>query len=262
MTEQTATPEEWGEDPQEWGTPEGRAMIRLLWDPPAPSSRGPKQKISLEQIVQAGMDLSAEDGWEGLSMRKVAQRLGVGVMSLYTYVPGKEELFELMVDRAYGTRRLPDTTAPWRRQVELHAAEARSMYARFPWMLHANLWRTPLGPHVMDQQEDPYRAVLSSGLSKADTVRVTGAVEAHDFGVARGEITDAREASRTGISAGDYWDSRASFWGTYYSAERFPTMTAIWESGAFDDPPSTGAEFGLARLLDGVELLIERQKKS
>ncbi|MDQ3158300.1 MAG: TetR/AcrR family transcriptional regulator [Actinomycetota bacterium] len=244
--------------PEQWGTPEGREMIRLLWDPPTPSARGPKQKITLDQIVEAGMAISADEGWEGLSMRKLAQHLGVGVMSLYTYVPGKDQLFELMVDRAYGTRKLPDQSLPWREQVELHAHEARVMYARFPWMLHANLWRTPLGPHVMDQQEDLYRAVLASGLNKADTVRVTGAIEAHVFGVARGEITDAREASRTGITADEYWESRSSFWGTYYSPERFPVMTAIWESGAYDEPPVEGVEFGLARLLDGVELLIER----
>jgi len=250
MSEETA--------PEQWGTPEGQAMIKLLWDPPTPSARGPKQKITLDQLIEAGMAVSEKEGWEGLSMRKLAQHLGVGVMSLYTYVPGKEQLFELMVDRAYGTRKFPDKSLPWRAQVELHAREARAMYARFPWMLHANLWRTPLGPHVMDQQEDLYRAVMASGLNKADTVRVTGAIEAHVFGVARGEITDARESARTGVTADQYWESRGGFWQTYYSPERFPTMTAIWESGAFDEPPMAGAEFGLARLLDGVELLIER----
>ena len=245
-------------DPQEWGTPEGRHMIRLLWDPPEPSGRGPRQRLTLDQVVQAGMTVASTDGVDKLSMRNVAARLGVGAMSLYTYVPGRDELFELMIDRAWAARSLPDPALPWRDQVEVHAREAWSMYERFPWLIRSNLWRMPLGPHVLDVQEDLYRAVSLTGLTDYEVVRVTGLVESHVFGVARSSITDTSVSANTGVTADDYWESRSSFWGTYYSAERFPTMTRIWESGAFDRSYSDEVEFGLARLLDGVELLIER----
>ncbi len=65
-------------DPAEWGTPEGRAMIELLWDPPAPPSRGPRQRLSLEKVVDAAIDLAASEGIDGLSMRALASRLGCG----------------------------------------------------------------------------------------------------------------------------------------------------------------------------------------
>ena len=62
------------------------------------------------------------------------------------------------------------------------------------------------------------------------------------------------------MTADDYWESRSSFWATYYSAERFPSMTALWEAGAFDegnlDDP---LGFGLQRLLDGIELLVRHR---
>lgn len=246
---------------QEWGTPTGRAMIELLWNPPGPSGRGPKQRLSLAAVVEEAMRLAADEGVERLSMRALAQRLGVGAMSLYTYVPGREELFELMIDRAWALRTKADPAQPWRLQVEHHARQAWEMYAAYPWMIHANLWRMPLGPHVLDAQEDLYRAVVASGLDAHDSARVTSLVESFVFGAARARITDQAVVAQTGVSTDDYWASRSSFWATYYSPERFPTMTTLWEAGAFDsggdDDPLA---FGLQRLLDGVELFVGRRR--
>ena len=102
-------------DPAEWGTPEGRAMIELLWDPPAPPSRGPRQRLSLEKVVDAAIDLAASrQASTGSRCAPSPSRLGVGAMSLYTYVPGREELFELMIDRAWASRREADPELPWR----------------------------------------------------------------------------------------------------------------------------------------------------
>ncbi|MCE5292860.1 MAG: TetR/AcrR family transcriptional regulator [Nocardiaceae bacterium] len=245
-------------DPSEWGTPAGRAMIELLWNPPMPGTRGPKQRLSLDQIIGAAMEIAAADGVDKLSMRALATKLGVGAMTIYTYVPGRDELFELMIDRAWASRRPADRSLPWRAQIEFHAREAWAMYERYPWMIQSNLWRMPLGPNVLDIQEDLYRAANLTGLPPADVARVTGLVESHVFGIARSKITDTRMSATTGMSADDYWESRSSFWGTYYSAERFPTMTFLWEEKAFDQGMDEGFEFGLARLLDGVELLIAR----
>lgn len=248
------------QDAQEWGTPEGRHMIQLLWDPPPPPGRGPKQRLTLDQVVAAGITVAARDGFDKLSMRNVAAELGVGAMSLYTYVPGREELFELMIDRAWADRTLADPALPWRAQVEHHAREAWATYQTHPWLIRSNLWRMPLGPHVLDAQEDLYRAVSLTGLSDYEVVRVTGLVESHVFGVARSSITDTSVSANTGVTADEYWESRSNFWSTFYSPERFPTMTRIWYSGAFDRSYNDEVEFGLARLLDGVELLIERSR--
>ena len=242
----------------EWGTPEGRAMIELLWSPPSPSARGPKQRLSLGQVVDAAMALADTEGVDKLTMRALALTLGVGAMSLYTYVPGRDELFELMIDRAWASRGKPDPALPWRDQVEFHARQAWAMYERYPWLVRSNLWRMPLGPNVLDIEEDLYRAVRLTGLPPREIVRVKGLVESHVFGVARGKITDTSVSANTGISQDAYWESRSSFWETYYSAERFPTMTYIWERGGFDNGVDDDFEFGLGILLDGVELLVNR----
>jgi AcrR family transcriptional regulator len=227
-------------------------MIDLLWNPPPPPSKGPRQRLTLDRVVEAAMGLAADEGIDRLSMRALAARLGVGAMSLYTYVPGRDELFELMIDRAWAMRTKADASLPWRAQVEHHAREAMEMYDEYPWLVRANLWRMPLGPHVMDAQEDLYRAVEQSGLPPYDVVRVTSLVESFVFGVARSQIADRTVVAQTGISVDEYWESRMSFWGSYYQAERFPAMTRLWEAQAFDQVPDDPLEFGLARLLDGV----------
>ena len=242
----------------EWGTPEGRAMIELLWNPPPPSARGPKQRLTLDQVLDAAMDLADSDGIDKLTMRALATKLGVGAMSLYTYVPGREELFELMIDRAWASRSKPDPAMPWRAQLEFHARQAWAMYERYPWLVRSNLWRMPLGPNVLDIEEDLYRIVRLTGLPPADIVRVKGLVESHVFGAARGKITDTSVSANTGVTQDEYWDSRSSFWETYYSTERFPVMTYIWENKGFDNGVEDDFDFGLAVLLDGIELFVAR----
>lgn len=238
---------------QTWGTPEGQAMIELLWDPPAPPRRGPRQKLTLDRVVAAGMTVAARSVDE-LSMRKVAQELGVGAMSLYTYVPGRDELLELMIDRAWADRTLPSSDLPWREQVERHAHEAWRMYRQHPWLISSNLWRMPLGPHVLDVQEDLYRAVALAGLDAVTVVRSAGLVEAHVFGAARAAITDTSLASRTGVTQDDYYAARAGFWASHFTEQRFPTMNRLWHAGGFDDDnPAGDWEFGLGLILDGIE---------
>lgn len=239
------------------GTPEGRRVIDLLWSPPGPAGRGPRQKMTLDQVVEAAVGLADADGFEALSMRGLARHLGVGAMSLYTYVPGRDELFELMVDRAYGDRARPDVSLPWRERYAGHAREALAMYRRHPWLIHANLWRLPLGPNVLDVSEDQLAIGHVAGLPYARAVRVSSLLESTVFGLARGEVADRVEAARTGVSYDGYWEARSGFWTSHFDAQRFPMMFATWEAGAYDveESPDDGLEFALGLLLDSVERL-------
>ena len=255
MSEDSIPPD----DPSEWGTPEGRHMIDLLWNPPEPPARGPKQRLTLDQVVEAGMAVAAELGVDKLSMRNVASPSRRRRDEPLHLRAGSRRAVRADDRPRLGVRRKPDPDLPWREQVEFHAHEAWAMNERYPWLIRSNLWRMPLGPHVLDVQEDLYRAITLTGLPALDVARVTGLVESHVFGAARSRITDTSVSANTGITADEYWESRSSFWGTYYSEERFPTMTALWNAKAFDQPPGDD-DFGLGILLDGVEALIERRR--
>ncbi|MDO5500113.1 MAG: TetR/AcrR family transcriptional regulator [Propionibacteriaceae bacterium] len=241
------------------GTPEGRRVVELLWDPPEPAMRGPRPKVSLDQVVTTAMELADAEGYAGLSMRSLARRLGIGAMSLYTYVPGKTELFELMIDRAYAERSRPNRSWPWRRRYEQHASEALAMYRRHPWLVDSNLWRLPVGPHVLDISEDLLAIGRDAGLSLKVGARVSQLLESYIFAIARGEVADQAQAARTGESVDDYWAARSSFWTTYFDTQRYPTMLATWEGGFYDDDdPAADLQFALGLILDSVERLIGR----
>ena len=238
------------------GTPEGRRAVELLWDPPAPApGRGPRPRTSLIEVVAAGVGIADTEGLEALSMRKVASRLGIGAMSLYTYVPGRSELIELMIDRVYAEHALPDPGLSWRARLEQWTRATWATYAAHPWLLDYNMARLPIGPHVLDVEESLYAALYTAGFRGAQNVAIANLIRWQLIGAARSTIGDAAEERHTGVSAEAYWESRASFWTTYFDADRFPTTAAVWADGGFDDPAGWDFELMITRLLDGIEQL-------
>lgn len=236
------------------GTPDGRRIIALLWDPaPTPSGRGPKPKLSLRQVVEAGIAIADAEGLDELSMRKVAAALGVGAMSLYTYVPGRSELIELMIDTVYAEHPLPALTLDWRPRVDTLVRGTWTLYRRHPWLLDYNQARLPLGPHVLDVEEALYAALAEAGFTGAENVAVKNFIVWQVLGAARAVIGDENEAGRTGVSYEAYWEARSSFWATHFDSERYPTMVAIWEAGGFDDPDTASLDRLVGRLVDAID---------
>jgi AcrR family transcriptional regulator len=228
--------------------------LALLWNRPAPAGRGRPPRFTLDDVIAAGIAVAREAGLDAVSMRNVARHLGAGAMSLYTYVPGKTELIDLMIDRAFGEMARPEPGMPWRAGLERHAREHYAMFQRHPWLLQANPSRLPLAPHVLDTQEAGYRTLIDTGLSEVHVVETLGLVDAFVQGQARLVAAEEREVAATGVSYGDYWRSLESFWEDYFDVERYPTMTRIWSAGGFDTDPTF--EASLARLLDSIALTI------
>jgi AcrR family transcriptional regulator len=238
------------------GTPEGRRVVDLLWAPPQQTPlRGPKPRLTLADVVTAGVAIADAEDLAALSMRKVASRLGVGAMSLYTYVPGRSELVELMINHVYGEHQIPEANLPWRQRVERWARETWRIYSAHPWLLDYNMARLPIGPNVLDVSEALYAALRDAGFMGAENVAISNLIQWQLLGAARSMIGDADEARHTGVSAEAYWNSRASFWATYFDWHRYPTMAEIWEAGGFDDPAGWDFDRMLERLLTGVEQL-------
>jgi AcrR family transcriptional regulator len=111
-----------------------RRSLELLWRTHQPAARGPKQRLDLDQIVGTAIEVLDAEGLGTLSMRKVAERLGVGTMSFYTYVPGKSELVDLMFDQAVAGPN-ERVEGPWRERLEQIAHENWWRYHRHPWLL-------------------------------------------------------------------------------------------------------------------------------
>ncbi len=233
--------------------------IALLWRrPPEAKPVGRKPKVSVDQIVAAAIAVADREGLAAMSMARIAQELGVGTMSLYTHVPGKAELIDLMADAVLQERDLtPEGT--WRERVKHYADRTRVVYQAHPWMRDVSMVRPPLGPGLMDGQEFVLAALADSGLEPKHVTVAHVAVEGFVHGAAASEVDDQQLARTTGESGDSWWGARQVFWDDYFDVERYPTMTTLWNAGAYDtegtlaDTVRRSFDYGLERLLDGIE---------
>ncbi|MDX3006811.1 TetR/AcrR family transcriptional regulator [Kribbella solani] len=140
-----------------------------IWLRPERAARGPRPAHSRAEIAAAAVRVADTDGLEAVSMRRVAAELGTGTTSLYRYVDGKDELFDLMVDQAMGDRPLPVPTGDWRTDLRALADTQRARALRHPWLVRLPATRPVLGPNMLAWLEATYAAVDAPGLS-ADEV--------------------------------------------------------------------------------------------
>ncbi|TDC28541.1 TetR/AcrR family transcriptional regulator, partial [Micromonospora sp. KC213] len=182
------------------GTGDPARSLALLWRTrDKPSRRG--AELTVDRIVRAAIDVADTEGLAALSMRRVAERLHVGTMSLYTHVPGKGELLDAMLDTVYGeTARPEDVPDDWRTRLELIAHENRALYLRHPWLLQVATTRPPLGPNVTAKYEYELRAVDGVGLTDLEMDAVITLLDGYVHGAARHAVEAAQATQRTGLT--------------------------------------------------------------
>jgi AcrR family transcriptional regulator len=204
------------------------------------------------------VEVADAEGLAGLSMRKVADRLGFTSMSLYRHVPGRDHLVDLMCDAVLGPLApefAEDAGAGgWRTRLEAWARAGWRLRQRYPWLAEVRGPRHVPGPNAIAHFQYGLRVVAEAGLPPAEVIAVVGLigrfVEAESV-----RLVEAAEVERlSGVTEEDWWGARDTLFARF---DRYPTLTAFWEAGAFDEPEDP-FEFGLRTLLDGVESLVRR----
>lgn len=233
------------------------ALLRLLWrGQEAPSTR---TGLSVDAVVGAGIEVADEAGYEALSMRRVAERLGVGAMSLYTYVPGKQALVELMVDQVHGEVVLDaDDAIPWRERLAALAARQWELHQRHPWLLDVPIGRPAIGPHVMDLYEQQLGIVDGLGLDELEMNAAVELVLEHVVGAARRGRGIRQDAAASGVSDDEWWYRIRPTLEQVLADRHYPLSERV--GGAIGAPhldTSYLLGFGLDRILDGLEALVE-----
>jgi AcrR family transcriptional regulator len=256
------------------GRGDPRRSLELLWGVAEPPARGPKQGLSVDGIAAAAIALADAEGLDAVSMRRVADRLGKSAMALYTYVPSKAELLDLMLDRVQAEAA---TTYPldagWRPAVEAWARDGWAFYERHPWVLQVGGARSSLGPNEHAAYEAGLRLFDDLGLRGVDMARLVSVVSSFVRGSAKA-VSDARTAEQaTGVSDDDWWNARAPLLEEIVDevrSARFPTIMRLAAEHAFEQPDRSPDddtpylerdvldtfELGLQLLLDGVEVFI------
>ena len=240
--------------------------MALLWGSDEPTrTRGRKPGLTVRGIARAAIELADAEGLDALSMRRVAERLGVGTMSLYTYVPGKAELLDVMLDAVHLETSPEAPSGTWPEQLEAVTRDQWALAQRHPWMLHVATTRPPLGPGILAKYERELRAVEGLGLDDVEMDSVVTLVNDYVAGAARSAI-DAFDVHRSsGIDDATWW---AAWWAAtgpwlaeVLDAERYPLGTRVGTTAgqhyqAVSDPDHA-FEFGLQRVLDGIEVLVQ-----
>jgi AcrR family transcriptional regulator len=241
-----------------------RRSIELLWGVPGTGRRGPKPSRSVEEVVSAAIALADAEGLAALSMRRVAETLGLSPMSLYTYVPSKAELVDLMVDRVAVEISEPDPALTgWRAKVEHLARQRWSMAQHHPWLMQVGVHRPPLGPNILAKIETTLQALDGQGLTEFELNHFAALILNYVRGSARAAL-DAREVERqSGMTDKQWWALNAELLEGLMEPSRYPTATRVGAAYKAVEQSGLGSasdfEFGLQRVLDGIATFIDRR---
>jgi AcrR family transcriptional regulator len=125
--------------------------------------------LSRERIVATAVELLDARGVDGLTMRRLAERLGAGVMSLYWHIDNKEDVLDLAIDSVLEYRGPPQTLEPrdWRGEVAHILEDWRASMLRHPWSASL-LPRRALGPNILARLEVLSKTLSRAGVADAD----------------------------------------------------------------------------------------------
>lgn len=156
--------------------------------PPA-KPRGRRPALTRERVVAAGVELADAEGIESLSMRKLAQSLGVEAMSLYHHVANKDELLDGMVDVVFAEVHLPTTKGRWQAQIRLRCASLREVLLRHPWAVgQLNARRNP-GMASLVHHDDVIGCLLAGGFTIRGAAQAFAVIDSYTYGFVVQELS-------------------------------------------------------------------------
>lgn len=243
------------------GSGDPARSLELLWRRGPKPTRGPKPALTVDRIVEAALRIADAEGLTAMSMRRVADEVGSGAMTLYRYFPGKAELLDVMLDTVYGELPRRDVDGDWRAKLDEVARENRELYLRHPWLLQVAISRPPLGPNVMAKYEYELTAIEGIGLTDIELDDTVALVNGYVHGAVRTAVEARQVIQRSGITDKEWWLAHVPHLDQIGDSLKFPLATRVGTAvgNEFDAPYDSdhAFEYGLERLLDGVSTLVE-----
>jgi AcrR family transcriptional regulator len=212
---------------------------------PSTSSSSP---LSREQILHTALRLADQGGLEALSMRKVAQALGVKAMSLYNHIANKDDMIDGIVDIVVSDIELPRFDLNWKTAMRQRALSAHEVLLKHPWAAMAIMSRINVGPAMLRYVDTTIGCLRQAGFSWEMADHAWNAIDSHIYGFTLQELNFPIEVS-------EYAETAESFI-SYIPPDQYPYMHQL--SLYVIDGSYSGLhdfEFGLDFILDGLERL-------
>ncbi len=231
-----------------------------IWYRPEPGTRRPR--FSREQIAAVALEIADADGFDAVSMRKIAAKLGAGTMSLYRYISAKSDLIALMDDALLNESVLPDDELPadWRDAVTMIARRTREVLIRHPWAVTslqgsgAASQDGGFGPGGLRHFEQSLAAVANAPLDTQAKLDLLANVDDFVFGhlLRAGELQ-----ARAAAADSDHAATVAALVTEQLRSGRYPQLAALAEdpaAAAMIEASKVDQRFerGLRALIDGA----------
>lgn len=220
-----------------------------LWAPAARPRRGRPPAHSREAITAAAVALADAEGLGAVTMRAVAARIGAGTMSLYSYVPNKETLLELMIDEVSGAHRLPEPSGDWRADLRRLFHEQRAIMRRHPWLPAALPARQTFGPNTLAALEHALTVLAPAGLDARAGLEVFSLLSGFVASHVTHELAQEQAADTTGRA---FHDAQTRYLRSPAVTDAYPAVAqALTEPDAATSPDATFDRL-LDRMINGL----------
>jgi AcrR family transcriptional regulator len=265
---------------------------------PAPALTAPETELLARrrEIAETGIAIADEQGIDAVSMRNIATRLGVGTMTLYTWVENKEDLVAVMSDALADQMLVPEPMPDdWREALTQIAIATRDVFTNHPWMLSGGRPPGRIGANMLRHVDQSLRAVKGLELDwqlrgsilqavdnyalgyaianqrRAERIKAHRERDAKDnaaenYGAAFEKVSEARaHKARTEIATTRAEQANALELRTMFESGAAPALVEIFGSpeNALErikqGPPKIESDFddGLRWLLDGIAAMLE-----
>jgi len=210
-----------------------RIAAHDVWTRPEPGAR--RTKFTRDEIAAAAVKIADEEGFDALSMRRLAAELDAGTMTLYHYVRTKDELLALVNDSVMSELLVPNGELPtdWREAMTMIAHRSRDMVRRHPWALDIRHDPAP-GPNGFRHFDQSMQAVLQLDIPLAQRFDLISAVDEYVFGFCMAERTNFMD-DESSIN-----DDVRDFVAGLIASGDYPALAAM------------GAEFGIDEAFDEI----------
>jgi AcrR family transcriptional regulator len=211
--------------------------------------------LSRERVLRAAVTLADKAGIESLSMRKLADELGVVPMALYKHVANKDQLIDGMIDVVVGEIDPPLTGTDWKRAIRERILSARRALLRHPWAAQVIESRKNPTPVVLGYMDSMIAMFRAGGFTVNQTHHVMHTIGSRVLGFTQELFNDLQKV-----------DPELAAVMMRELGPKFPNVLAIAMAASHEDETVVGQgcddqyefEFALDLLLDGFERLRQR----
>lgn len=211
--------------------------------------------LSRERALDVAMTLADSGGLEQLTMRRLAEALGVEAMSLYHHVANKDDILDGMVDRVFAEIELTPKTAAWKEAMRRRAFSVRAALSRHPWALRLMESRASPGPATLAHHDAVLGCLRNSGFSIPLTGHAYSVLDSYTYGFVHTE-------QNLPFQTPEETKTVAAEMMKHFPVDQYPHLVELAVQRVLQPGYAYGNEFsvGLELILDGLERALEAER--